>query len=68
MSWLGEQFSSFTEKISDFTKEMLPDSGTNSSDGMLENKSRIFFLIHKILNYLGHRHIITGYIEVYLVK
>lgn len=35
MSWLGEQFSSFTEKISDFTKEMLPDSGTNSSDGML---------------------------------
>lgn len=43
MSWLGEQFSSFTEKISDFTKEMLPDSGTNSSDGMLENKSRIFF-------------------------
>lgn len=35
MSWFGDHLSSFTEKISDFTKDMLPDSGSNSAaDGM----------------------------------
>lgn len=45
MSWLGEQFSSFTEKLTDLTKDVLIDSGANAStEGVVWHNPRISYI------------------------